>query len=164
MTAFIVGISCTILGAIFQYLLPKVDEAIKTRRRSDLQGEWYSISHGGEETRIEDRIEISLRRGKLYLVNKDKTANYSYEAYCEIKDRHILLGEWKSLLPGSSVSGYLILLISSHGDYMYGIYSGTDKQGKPMLLGWVLGRSKEAVSKAEKSLEANLERPLRLKP
>jgi hypothetical protein len=154
-TEWIVGITTMILGALLAELLARLDSYWEVRQRADLLGNWQSISHAGDQ-QVSDNIQISTHWGKLRLVNLDKKAGYSYEAFCRLRDGHAIVGNWRSTRPGANVRGEVLLIVNPQGTGMYGIYSGMDSSGKRMLLGWVLGRNQEALAQAAQALRRSV--------
>lgn len=155
----LVGLLFTILGSVISLLIPYFTESHKNKKRSDLVGEWFSLSHGGADNLVRDKISIQIKRGKFLLRNSDNKLGYSYEATCSIQSGSVLTGSWRSTRPGAHAKGELVLMISPQGNWLYGIYSGVDTAGAPKLLGWVMGRSEQDLAIAERQLEANIQLP-----
>jgi hypothetical protein len=152
---WIVGIITTIFGALLGLIVTRLDSYLEVRQRSDLKGEWLSISDAGEHDNVRDRVVIAIRRGKLYLKNTEKPYGYEYEAFCRVKDSRIVAGEWRSIRSGASARGALLLQISPQGTTLYGVYSGVHSDGRNLLLGWVLGRNEEALQLGIQTLRTN---------
>ncbi len=124
--------------------------------RTDLDGDWLSLSQTGETNgAVRDTVTISTRQRKLYLHNKNKTGGFDYEAWCDVYEKMLLVGPWRSVRPGALARGYLLLQIASQGQYMYGVYSGIHSNGQHMLLGWALGRQEDSLKQAVETLRSS---------
>jgi TIR domain len=128
----------------------------KVKPRTDLDGDWLSLSQTGEiKGAVRDTVIISARQGKLYLQNRDKIGGFDYEASCDVYEKMMLVGPWRSVRPGALARGYLLLQIASQGQYMYGVYSGIHSDGHHMLLGWALGRDEDSLKQAVETLRSS---------
>ncbi len=67
----------------------------------------------------------------------------------------MLVGPWRSLRPGATAGGQVLLQITSQGLSMYGVYSGLHSDGRHMLLGWALGRDEANLKQAVETLQTN---------
>lgn len=144
------------MGALLGQGLAYFATYLEVKQRTDLKGDWLSLSETGETSDpIRDVVNIQLRRGKLHLANTNKTGGFDYEAYCSVRDKKMLIGSWHSVRSGALANGQLLLLIDSQGRYMYGVYSGIHSDGRYMLLAWVLGRKEEDLNSAVETLRAS---------
>jgi hypothetical protein len=161
-TQIMVGLGNALLGALVADAVSFLRMWWEVNRRSDLTGEWLALAHAGDQSHVDDRVRISIRWGRLHIVNLDKPFGYSFQAWCRVRENYIVEGSWRSMRPGAFNHGKLLLIVSPQGNAMYGVYSGMDSKGKPMILGWVFGRDQETRDSAMSLLSQSAMMPTAL--
>lgn len=137
---YFISILLTVMGAILGQLLAKFDIWRQTSGRGDLCGRWFSASHAGDKRLVFDEISVKKRFGKFYIKNKGNDFGYDFECFCVVENINTIAGHWRSIRPGSTARGNVLLLVNPQGDLLMGCYSGQDDSGSHFLFGWVMAR------------------------
>ena len=151
----LIGILLAVFGAAVGQVVARWDSWQQTASRGDLRGRWYSASSGADGEIVLDEISITKRAGKLYLKNSGNQSGYLYDCHCTVEAPNILKGVWRSLRPGSSLQGSLLLRISPQATRITGFYTGKREDGSDAHFGWVLAREQDDLPLACDALKAN---------
>ena len=145
----LIGIATTILGIALSQIVQHWESWYQTACRSDLRGEWIALDCYDHNDFFLERVTISRKRGRLYIRNygANKTGQL-YEAYCTVEDHGVLTGTWRSLRPGATNKGRILVIINPQATILTGVYSGKSDDGRELLFYWVLARDKESLQKA----------------
>ena len=145
-----VAIFAAISGALATHYVPLLHKSLSSGKNKHLNGQWLSLSYANEdEGWIPDRIDISSSPVSISLANKDRPHGYEYECRANWQGTCYLVGKWWSTKPGANNSGPFSFWVSPHGDFMYGFYGGSGRDGSFRWAIWCLGRDEEALLKAK---------------
>jgi hypothetical protein len=154
-----IAIATTILGALLGLVVTRWDSWRETAKRSDLRGDWWAVSHGGDQDLVNDKVSITKKRGKLYIKNEGNEFAYSYEAHCLVEAANILHGTWRSTRPGATVAGRVLMIVNAQGTMISGVYTGKDKEGRDLILGWALSRNESSLVEAVAAVRSLVQLP-----
>jgi hypothetical protein len=126
------------------------------RRPKDLFVDWHSSWQPTFDSGwhwVTERLKISRRFGRIVLENRDNSANYQWKGIGKIVDGRFLVGQWKSVKPGSQSAGMFLLAVGVDGNFMFGYFFGPGvPAGAKLNSGFVLGRKPEDVDEARENL------------
>lgn len=159
MVEILTFVATTIVGAYIGLFIGKYDSWIETKKRGDLRGEWFAVSHGADESFVKDKITVIRKRGKLYFKNVGNDFGYSYEAYCSVEANNVLTGTWRSLRIGASIVGRVTMIVNPQGDTITGIYTGKNTLGNDLFMAWQLTRQEKALEETQRSLKSYFKFP-----
>jgi hypothetical protein len=152
----LIALGTTILGVVLSQIASHWESWYQTASRSDLRGEWLALDFFDEKDFFVEKITISRKYGKLYIKNHGNKVGQMFEAYCTVEEPGVLTGTWRSLRPGATVKGRILLFINPHATSLSGVYSGKSDDGRDFLFCWILARDEESLRKAAVSLNTTL--------
>ena len=124
------------------------------RPSSGLLGVWYST---WQPTAVQDwdwvteKVEIkrSLTWG-IRIQNKDNSKQFRWAGKARLIDNTYLVGEWKSLNPGSNAEGVFALTFTTDGDSLIGYFLTRDLDRHKYSSGFILGRNELGMKAAKR--------------
>ena len=153
MTEAIFAIISAVAGATATYFIPLIHKSLGSKRRNDLSGEWMSLSFSSEEEGwLPDRIQLDTTLISIKLKNLDKPCGYEYEGRASVFDDRYLNGEWWSTRTGATNSGPFSFAIAPQGNYLFGFYGGSERDGAYKWSIWLLGRDEGSLAEAKKRM------------
>lgn len=135
------GFFTMIAGSLLGIYLSRLAEWRETAKSGSICGDWYSISHGGDHSLVQDKIIIKRKGLRLYFINEGNNQGYQFDGYLHIKGNNTVVGNWRSRRPGSTAGGQILMHVNPQGTSICGFYGGSALDGKQLLLGWTLSRN-----------------------
>ena len=140
------GIVSQIISVLWGYLG-------QLRVSSGIFGEWWSAwqpTAVAEWGWVTEKVEITNSiTGGVRIRNKLNGKGYRWEGKARLIDSTYLVGEWKSVNPGSNAEGVFMLTFTTDGDSLMGYFMTRDLDRKKYTSGFILGRSESSMIEAK---------------
>ena len=158
------GLLFGIFVAVFTWSVPKILEWWHVKQKSrELVGTWLSEYQSIDKPdyfyKEKLDIQVSFLKERLQIKNSDIKEGYFYEALCIIEDKNFISGSWTSTNKGASASGSISLIVSPHGNFMYGYWSGSNSEGGKNFGKWAIGREQKDIETARSLLTTGTSEP-----
>jgi hypothetical protein len=147
-----------VVGAFFSLLLyVGYERVLLLRRPKGFFADWHSSwqpTFALDLHWVTERLKIGKRFGRVVLESRENSEGYEWRGTARILDDRFIVGEWKSVKPGSQASGAFVLVMGLEGQYMIGLFLGPEAPGLKVASGFVLGRKPDDIDTAKNRLVA----------
>ncbi len=148
-----------LIGAVFSILLTLGWAwLVQLRTPVELYRTWYST---WQPTSLRDwswvTEKVTIKKGLMgiRLSSSENSAGHRWQGHGKLVGNTYLIGEWRSVLPGSNAEGVFALTMTVEGNGMIGYFFTRDLDRKKVASGFVLGRSEGEMIEAKKKLIAS---------
>ncbi|GEM_PF-6581840 len=140
------------IGLLFQVLYEFVGQLrVPVALFQEWHSTWQPTSAAGWDWVTE---VLEIRRGifGIRLKNRDNSKGFEWQGKAKLVDKTYLIGEWKSMKPGSNAEGVFALTFETDGNCLLGYFLSRDLDRRKIASGFVLGRTEQDMLEGRKKL------------